>query len=362
MHRQLLLECLPYVGLLVLSIGSLVGLLRLQRVRCNVRLIASLHRDEVGAVQSLSFVLTVPLFMMIMLFIVQLSQITIGKIVVEYAAQAAARSAQVWIPSSLGPGHERENQIAGMVYAGRYRDEAGIDFDRYVSTPFFVGGSEKMDRIRHAAICACLSISPSKNMGATGGNLAAASLESLKKAFELYAPATSANPKIAQRLGNKLRYAEDNTQVTLEILHRTKDEPTLTDYQFFGLDEFADDRHGKEFGWQDQVVVTVTHQFALLPGPGRLLAKPLPNPQGSTPGNPSGGDSVSERIKVSAQQNYYYYTLSATARTHNEGDKSAYEYVQWYAGTRDWDMSQPRVITNSGPYRGRKACPECPQP
>ena len=51
--------------------------------------------------QSLSFVLTLPLFIMVMMMIVQVSQLMIGMVVVHYAAFAAARSAAVWIPAAM---------------------------------------------------------------------------------------------------------------------------------------------------------------------------------------------------------------------------------------------------------------------
>ena len=48
---------------------------------------------------------------MIMMFIVQVSQLMIGTIVVHYAAFAAARTAIVWIPARLGL-EESENCIS----------------------------------------------------------------------------------------------------------------------------------------------------------------------------------------------------------------------------------------------------------
>ena len=51
--------------------------------------------------QSLSFVLTLPVFIFIMMMIVQVSQLMIGIVVVHYAAFAAARSAAVWIPAAM---------------------------------------------------------------------------------------------------------------------------------------------------------------------------------------------------------------------------------------------------------------------
>ena len=66
-------------------------------------------RRSRGQRQSLSFVLTLPLFILVMLTLVQISQVMIGRMVVQYAAFAAARSAIVWVPARL-PG-EPENWL-----------------------------------------------------------------------------------------------------------------------------------------------------------------------------------------------------------------------------------------------------------
>src|SRR5207237_103139 len=65
------------------------------------RPILALHADERGSVQSLSFVLTVPVFIMLMMLAVQVTQLMIGEIIVNYAAFTAARSAAVWIPARI---------------------------------------------------------------------------------------------------------------------------------------------------------------------------------------------------------------------------------------------------------------------
>ena len=62
--------------------------------------------------QSLSFVLTVPMFIMLMLLAVQITQLMIGLMMVHYAAFAAARSASVWIPARMEPfEHVGENRM-----------------------------------------------------------------------------------------------------------------------------------------------------------------------------------------------------------------------------------------------------------
>ena len=99
----MLRDCIPWLALLAGAFALVALLLRINGSRIRLRRLWSLHRDESGSAQSLSFVLTLPLFVMVMLFIVQVSQLMIGTIVVHYAAFATARSAIVWIPAEMEP-------------------------------------------------------------------------------------------------------------------------------------------------------------------------------------------------------------------------------------------------------------------
>src|SRR5208282_4682418 len=101
MARAILTACLPWLGLLLLLFLAAWVLLRFSRVQLRLGRLFKLHGDEAGNVQSLSFVLALPLFIMIMMMIVQVSQLMIGIVVVNYAAFAAARSAAVWIPATM---------------------------------------------------------------------------------------------------------------------------------------------------------------------------------------------------------------------------------------------------------------------
>ncbi len=101
MARAILTACSPWLVLLLVLILAAWALVRFSRAQLRLGRLLELHRDEVGSVQSLSFVLTLPLFIMIMMMIVQVSQLMIGTVVVHYAAFAAARSAAVWIPAAM---------------------------------------------------------------------------------------------------------------------------------------------------------------------------------------------------------------------------------------------------------------------
>ena len=101
MHRAVLEACLPCLGALGVSFAALVVVWRLSGARLDWRRLARLHRCQQGGVQSLAFVVTLPLFIVIVMFIVQVSQLMIGVIVVNYSAFAAARAASVWIPADV---------------------------------------------------------------------------------------------------------------------------------------------------------------------------------------------------------------------------------------------------------------------
>jgi hypothetical protein len=79
-----------------------------------------------------------------------------------------------------------------------------------------------------------------------------------------------------------------------------------------------------EIGWQDPITVYVTHQFALLPGPGRFLAAKLIRADGLP-------DRVSSRINTTsldATHSVYTTQIQATATLTNEGWKSVKPLVQ----------------------------------
>ena len=163
MSREAIIACLPYLAGIVLSVGALRLLVWVSGARLQLAQLRRLHTDEQGAVQSLSFVLTLPLFVMIMLFIVQLSQLTSARLVVEYAAMAAVRSAVVWIPARLGDAYhpETENRISTRSQIGQMVDENGIPFVVYRIAP----SGEKYNKVRLAAVTSVMSVCPSRDTG-----------------------------------------------------------------------------------------------------------------------------------------------------------------------------------------------------
>lgn len=314
MHRDVILDCLPFLALMAASV--VVG--RLLISACGARLqlaqLKELHRDQQGAVQSLSFVLTLPVFVMLMLFVVQLSQLTIARLAVEYAAYAAARSAIVWIPANLGDDFETPNRIGTRISVGETQDEFGNYFDVYEIS----GPSRKLDKMHLAAAMAMMPVCPSREVGADASHPGNGAIPSLESAYAALSPSSTANTRIPTRLRNKLAYALQSTQVSLEVRHR-QDEPPLVWHEVRPYDlEFEPN----EIGWQDQLLLTVTHQFALLPGPGRFLARRVLAPGATT-------DEVADRIQQHPS-GVFVYPLSATVRLSNEGEKPVLPFIQHY--------------------------------
>lgn len=312
MSRSVLFECWPWLAAIL---GCALVALRIRFHHSGTNGWSQLSRlpaDEQGAVQSLSFVLTLPVFVMLILFIVQLSQLTIARIVVEYAAYAAARSAIVWIPADLGNDLESANR-AGLFRQslGTIRDEYDQEYDRYL----LKHPSRKLERIEQAAAQALMPICPSRDVGASPAHPGMLALPSLDRTYRILDPNSVINSRISTRLRNKLAYALAATTVEIEVRHNITEPPLIWhDIRPYPV-EFADN----EIGWQDQVLVTVRHDFALLPGPARLLAKRV-----IAPGRTS--DAVADRIAQRAS--VFVYTLSATVRLGNEGEKPVLPYVQ----------------------------------
>jgi len=323
MGRAVLLACLPWAVCLLVAVGAALLLVRIDGSRFRLRRLRRLwrlHRNEAGGAQSLAFVLTLPFFVMILLFIVQVSQLMIATVVVHYAAYAAARSASVWIPANVGepetanrisyyaPDPEAPDQhvpIMNPDHPDFAPSEGGVT---YLVEP----GSLKYAKIESAAVMACLPICPSRDTGAELDGEGARAAEIVDRLYSALSPESTANRAIPRRLRNKMAYAMDNTRVEIRFYHKNT-EPPLRPYWI----PPAEFRYN-ELGWQDQITVTVHHDLALLPGPGRLLARETYRPGGEP-------DSVSETIE--RRGSVYVYPLKASIAMGNEGEKSVIPYL-----------------------------------
>jgi len=328
MGRAVLKACLPWLALLLVAFAAAYFLVRLNQSRLRLRRLRRLHSDQRGGVQSLSFVLSVPFFVMILCFIIQVSQLMIGTIVVHYAALAAARSAIVWIPAAL-PWPEGANCIARYELDPDAPDQHLPVLDP--ESPEFgpsdggvtyivrnVDGSLKYGQVTAAAALACMPISPSRDLGIALPGRASLSAEVLKTAYAAMVSKSGQNKRIPQRLDNKLAYALRYTRVEIRVYHKNSEPPLERPPSPYGLPPDPEEFRPNEIGWQDPVTVTVYHELALLPGPFAFLSRVVPGP--------SGVDRVAQRIHPNGT--VYACTLSATMTLGNEGEKSVvpYEY------------------------------------
>jgi len=330
MDRAILLACLPWLGLLVGSVVCLRLLVRLDGSRPRIGRLRHLHTDESGSAQSLSFVLTLPFFVMIILFIVQVSQLMIGTIVVHYAAFAAARSAIVWIPAWVSP-LEAENCISFYEIDPNAPDQiwpttdlAGGNYGpsngglTYVVHPD--PASFKYRKIHSAAVMACMPICPSRRdlelpPLSDQDNRA---LGAFCEAFGSIASwGSTSRDAVTRRLATKLAYSAQHTSISIRFYHSNW-EPELRPHFHPRSGEYLGGFADNELGWQDPITVTVTHNLALLPGPGRFLSKVVRRPDGSS-------DSLSQQI--ARVGNVDVYPLSASITLGNEGEKSVKRYV-----------------------------------
>ncbi len=315
MHRAILIQCLPAFIALTACFLALSGLVKFSGARLNLRRLRELPECQDGGVQSLSFVMTLPLFIMIVMLIVQISQLMIGMIAVNYAAFAAARAALVWIPAEVGG--LAENKMPGLT-ADRPLRLVGADSYSI---------NEKQSQILSAAALACAPISSSRDLHSELTPQALIAAEVTQALYLSMVPDSSRNSRIPRRLENKLAYSYANTWV--EIRFRDKDTvagPTYNPWVPVRVDGqlWRREWDPNEVGWQDPITVTVYHNFALLPGPGRFLAKHIVGSNGAE-------DRVSRRIQRSTAPSgdaVYTTLISASATLTNEGLKSILPYEE----------------------------------
>jgi len=329
MHRQILENCWPLALWLLAGVACLALLVRLSQARLDWSRLRRLPRCQEGSVQTLSFVFTMPAFIMIVLFILQVSQLMVGIAVVHYAAFAAARAAIVWIPAEVDgySGAEPQNVVS-------VKNSDAIEY----SLPVLSGEgdtisrSTKCRRIWAAAVQACAPIAPSRPLYTPRQAVITEMADKLAAAYRTLDPTADRNSKIPVRIQNKLAYSAMHTTVLIEGLYRDRDTGFKYGTPIYGE---IDDRvyivdvitPPDELGWEDPLTVTVRHRFALLPGPGRLLAKYIVPADGST-------DRVSDRIRLftaeqgSPPERIYTTVLGASLTLSNEGLKSVMPYVQ----------------------------------
>lgn len=330
MTRTLLTSLAPWFGLLVLSLAVLWLLLRASSARFDWRRIAHLHADQGGSAQTLSFVLTLPLFIWVLMLIVQISQLMIAQIVVEYAAFATARAAIVWIPAHVQSGSRVEGVNSLSVYQFDLEAENQVPPSlepsdgglTYVVAP----GSPKFEKIASAAWMALMPVCPSRDLPSLRSAMPSRGEDAvaiLQRAYAAVAPGSSGNLRTNPRLWNKLAYALNYTDVQIRFFHSNREppldwrlwpiytHPCVFRYPFV-LNE--------ELGWQDTITVKVRHRLALLPGPGRLLFRQQSEEPAINPNDPW-APTIRQSNEV------YTYPLTAAATLGNEGQESVIPYA-----------------------------------
>lgn len=331
-NREILIACLPCFVVLCASFVVLRLVLAFGTRSWNWQRLRQIHACQQGGVQSLAFVLTMPIFVMVVLLIVQVSQLMIAQMVIHYAAFAGVRSAAVWLPAVIDDPTLEINDYAEV--ENRLNDRPTMsdgDFTDYEVSSATT--SAKLWKVRAAVLQGLMPLCPSRNLGARGQMPYLASLALANQ--QLYAtlvPASLANTQIANRIVNKLNYADQNTRVIVEWRDsfdpRGRDSWDYTAYNVRNHTCPDPERQSTfrdaEIGWQDPITVYVVHQFALLPGPGRLLAAQLVRADGLP-------DRVSPRIRATsldASRTLYTTQIQASATMTCEGWKSVKPYIQ----------------------------------
>lgn len=320
MLRAIVIAWIPSLIALGVSFALLTLLIRFSKARFDLSRIRQIHSCQRGGVQSLAFVITFPLFLAILLLIVQISQLMIALVVVNYAAYASARSASVWGPAYVGDSYsllgedvDGQNEFPPGIAPG---DSIVLDMSSVENID-----SYKYDRIWRAAVLACVPISPSRDAlnGQGAGILGGTNIdEGLQRFYPSFDQSSQTNSRIATRLDNKVAFSMLATSVRLTFEDRNS-EPREGTVTYNPIGHPIVEYYASEVGWQDPITVTVTHHFALLPGPGRMLDRLLVRQDGAP-------DRVSERIDEFGN-GVYTTPLTASATITAEGLMSVRPYI-----------------------------------
>jgi len=335
-NRAILEACLPCVLVLAASFVLLRAVMQLSGARLHLSRLKRLHRCQQGAVQSLSFVLTLPIFVVLVMFIVQVSQLMIGIMTVNYAAYAATRAASVWFPAHsriTGYHHEGEDNLPPPIRETstlhlQYFDSLVADSDIQDQREIQLSDSSyKYQKVFVAAVLACAPISPSRDLGHQLQGDAARVPDVVNALYRTMVPDSQINARIPHRIQNKIAYSYWNTELLIGFTDKnTRQGPSYNPRLPVRLPngELIRVWDPHEVGWQDPVTITVYHHFALLPGPGRFLAKYIVRESGQS-------DLVSPHIQSRPDRNpseVYTTPIVASATMTNEGFKPVLSYEQ----------------------------------
>ncbi len=169
-----------------------------------------MNADEAGAAYTLSYVMIIPLYMLLMCLMIETPLIMSAKLGTVYSGYASARSASVWSSATEWKEAEKKAKLAGL--------KAFIPFASGTQ-PIYAGGVPKPEERRM--------------------------LFTYAKAY-MVANGTEGRVELPYYLGKKASYASKHFKVELK-------EPE---------------------SWDSDIVVTTTYEFPFnVPGIGRLLGK-----------------------------------------------------------------------------------------
>ena len=300
MSQSVLFACLPWAAILVAAVITARILVWFSDARLSLSRLCSIHRCQRGSVQSLSFVLTLPFFVMIIMLIVQVSHIMFANILIQYSAYAAARSAIVWIPANA-TADESANRIASFDHPVYNLTDTRHHHE------FTSYDGPKMSKIKTAAMMALMPLGPSRDLGysldADGESLYLAQ----SQIYQTLDTDSLNNSRIDARLRNKLAYTAANTEIEMDFWHKVEflvgdDAPLIASYPF-----------PNTVGWQDHLTVRVDYNLPLLPGPIRLFSRRARTENGS---------------RTDASGQVYVWHLEAQATLGNEGELPLLSYWQ----------------------------------
>lgn len=237
----------PFTGSLAFSIGPwllVAAALAVLVARFSGRLRSACEPTALEARETLvggengrsaiEFLLLLPIVLSILLLILEVALMVQAKLVVNYAAFCAVRSAIVWIPADA-PGGEARNHI----------DRTDPD-------------SDKMQKIWRAAAFACVSISPhysSSLVDRTGISDASDDQKDAVERIAAFFP-SHGDGNVADSFRNRLAYGFDSANTTIEII----------------AESGSHDQSAGDYGDHDPVTVKVTHRFYLgIPLANRLM-------------------------------------------------------------------------------------------
>ena len=294
--------CLPWAICVVVAVVVARALVWLSGAQLNLARLRSLHRCEEGSVQSLSFVLTLPFFVMIIMLIIQASHIMIGNIIVQYSAYATVRSGIVWIPALI---YDDQNEYPNRISSFSKIDNAP-DGNQY-RINMNDDSSFKVRKIKSAAYMACMPLGPSRDLGYEIPNpsqwkLTPEVFENLYRGIDADA---YDNQKFGERVHNKLAYTLSNTIVDLTFWHRWCDNGSVREVPLQTEYDLSPDRYEyymNQLGWQDHLTAKVTHNLSLLPGPVRLFARRARDETGENPCVDASGETYIWVLEAEATQ------------------------------------------------------------